>query len=288
MRKLILVLFLCVFLFVVGCNNKGENLNVEESNKEQSDLIHDYINDALNQTTFNFSDYYMRCNYSKEIINNHIVINYYAYYFNHDGTTRKACHSHTDNAGLENKSIVDCSIEVNNKIISFNSINEKYTSDSGYKYCNLYKIDDELETNFDFNINDYPKIKKIYEDFAIHLKNNTVYYSYVELKNSLYADGTYKTVTIYINKKEKITFKFDNNENLMLVNLNGNISNFNSIDYENSRQALISFDYFNFSHDEQLKISNLFVNDGNMIINNYEISQTSGINLFLIEDNRYK
>lgn len=299
-RKIFVVFILIIF--ITGCNksediktaNKSKNNNV--NNNEKYTINH--IND-IGKKNLDYSKYYLQCNREKNKYTDYDTLDYFDYYFDKDGNTRKACHSNQklSKDGSIEKSINDCNMKIiDNYNTAFKIAEKNVKKEYGNINCKLFLTKEELNTKYDYNLDEFPKIKETTNLFLNDIERLNLNYMYLEYENSVYTNGTYKTVKIVFGKDDSITLKFDNDQNLMLSTYNHNSSS-DSSDYSkvymNSSLIFAESSYYNFTNEESNKLIETWIDmqvsfgsgkAGNYSFEGYKIgSQT----LFTIQDNRY-
>ena len=276
---LIILLFEIIVIGLTGCSKfESEAYSSEEEN--QNIYSKNYLDDYQKEN-FDLSTYYLKCSSKSELIAGHKSNYYWAYYFDKEGNTRKACHYHDYFSTDENYKIMnDCNINLDSKNSNINDILKNNDNS-----CQLYLIKEELETKYDYNINEFLTMKEVTDKFIQSLNSSQVNYSYIEYENSKYDNGIYKTVKIQLNDEDNIILKFSNKEELMLIELIGKVGEIQSKTYENARLAMVK--YFEFSENNLNDIFNVFVLQDEVTIGNFKISNYPTVGIFVIQDERF-
>lgn len=140
-----------------------------------------------------------------------------------------------------------------------------------------------IENNSSYNVENYEKIKNTGIDFELALLDRHINIHSISFETSQYADGNYNSIVYTINSNINITLKFDNNENLMLINIYC-YDSYNNDDYSDVEFAVLHWNYLNFDTSQ---VSEIYSLENDIInINNFEIDSSS-IGL-TISDTRYQ
>lgn len=165
-------------------------------------------------------------------------------------------------------------------------------SDKKYSADYNNSVNDSLDTQENnekklYDIEQFPEIKNISDDFINLLNKNTVTYKNITYEIGNYTDSEYKTVNIILNEDEDITMKFSDDGKLLLLKLYGGISETPSIDYENSKLSMLQFNYYKFSDSDIINALSSVLKNEDYRIGNYKISGTQypSWNMFFIADN---
>lgn len=140
----------------------------------------------------------------------------------------------------------------------------------------------EIITNHNtYQIDNYKKIKNIGIDFELALLDQHIDIKSISFETGQYANGEYKTIVYIINSDLDITLKFDKEGNLMLINII--CTDKENSDYDNIKNAILNWEYFDFDFTEKNKAYTL---DNDILkIDNFEIDSSSiG---FSISDTQY-
>lgn len=137
-----------------------------------------------------------------------------------------------------------------------------------------------IENNNSYNIEDFSKIK----EFAISLEKALFDYHVniesISFEYSQYIEGIEKTIDIKINSEDSITVKFNDDEEFELINLKSDCEEEPDTEFDSASLALIHFEFFDFSSDEQFKILELY--DDEIKLENYKVEDDRILNMFII------
>lgn len=129
-----------------------------------------------------------------------------------------------------------------------------------------------IENNNSYDYSHYKKIQSTAIDFELALLDEHINIENISFENSQYYDGTFKTAIFIISAKINISLKFNDNQELILVNLYC-YKNENDNNYNNVKRAVINWKYWDFNNEEIDKINKLYENTIN--IKNFEIDSSN-------------
>ena len=138
-----------------------------------------------------------------------------------------------------------------------------------------------IDNNNSYNYSNYKKIQNTAIDFELALLDEHINIENISFENSQYYNGTFKTTNFTINTDINITLKFNDNQELMLVNLYC-YDNENNDNYDNVKRAVINWKYWNFNTEEIDNINKL--HESTTTFKNFEIDSSS-IGLTIIDKN---
>lgn len=300
MKKLSILLIITLTFITTGCNNSNKENLKKGKQKENPDEKYSISHiDEVGSKDLDYSKYHLICDVDADKnSDDYNTVNYFIYYFDKEGNTRKICHANQkdDKAGNSIKQINDCNVKAkddNNTILKI--VNSKNKDDNEENDCDLFLFKKETSTRYDYNIDEFQKIKNTTNTFLNDIKRLNLDYSYIEYENSEYSNGTYKTVGIHFNENEYITLKFDKDENLMIVNYccKDAVENINySKTFMNIPLLFAESSYFNFTPEESSILTKAWTNSqispDEENIGNYTVSGYNVVSyLFTIEDTRY-
>lgn len=140
-----------------------------------------------------------------------------------------------------------------------------------------------IENNSSYNIEKHEKIKNTGIDFELALLDKHINIESISFEIGQYADSNYNTIIYTINSDISITLKFDDDENLMLINIYC-YDRYTNDDYSDVEFAVLHWNYLNFDTSQ---VSEIYSLENEIInINNFEIDSSS-IGL-TISDTRYQ
>ena len=182
MKKKIGIMFIMLFvLLFTGCNEK--EINVPTEKEEYNKKKVDYLDKALTSNNFDFSNHYLRCNYEVSMVSGRESISYFAYYFDKQGNTRKICYDSVkiNSNGIHTRD--NCEIEIKDNMSNFYEVDKSHINNNNGHECELYYYEknEELETKYDYDINEYPNIKKVSDEYISLLKQSNIDYLYVTI-----------------------------------------------------------------------------------------------------------
>lgn len=141
-----------------------------------------------------------------------------------------------------------------------------------------------IKNNNSYDYTKYETIENLAYSFEMALLDNRIDIRNISFEIGEYNNGTYKTVIFTISSNLNITLKFDDKENLMLVNVLYLSSDYSlDDDYSDVKSAILNWDYYNLSSEEKRKC--YLLDDEDVTINNFTF-ESSSIGYTII-DNKY-
>lgn len=141
-----------------------------------------------------------------------------------------------------------------------------------------------------YNVEDYPEIKRISNNFISELTKSPVNYTDITYEISqYYEDREYKTVNIYLNESEHITMKFSDDGKLLVLNFFGDLEEIDRSYYDDSILLMMQFSYYNFDKTEIINALDSTLKEKDYFIGDYKIERfpiESDLKIFNIVDTK--
>lgn len=128
-----------------------------------------------------------------------------------------------------------------------------------------------IENHNTYDYKKYSSIAEISQEFELALLDDHIDIQSISFELAKYVDGEYKTAIFTIDNDVDITLKFNDEQELKLVNIQ-NLNDENE-NYEDVKDALIKWNYWGFSFDEKEKLYSL--ENDTIEINDLEVEESS-------------